>query len=104
MSTPSARGDVAGVDHGGSDYWMVKLGAGVSPVSAVPGGSGHPVDVDGDGLYDDVNGNSRKDFAGVVLYFNQMSWIAANEPVAAFDYNTHGRIDFADVVELFTNL
>ena len=44
------------------------------------------------------------DFADVVLYFNQMTWIAANEPVSAFDYNGNGRIDFADVVWLFNNL
>ena len=42
--------------------------------------------------------------ADVVLYFNQMTWIAANEPVAAFDYNGNGRIDYADVTWLFNNL
>ncbi len=39
-----------------------------------------------------------------MLYFNQMTWIAANEPVVAFDYNGTGRIDFADVVLLFNAL
>ena len=39
----------------------------------VPGGAGMPSDVTVDGKYDDVNGNGRKDFADVVLYFNQMS-------------------------------
>jgi tripartite motif-containing protein 71 len=39
-----------------------------------------------------------------VLYFNQMTWIAANEPVSAFDYNVNTRIDFADVVWLFNHL
>jgi hypothetical protein len=33
-----------------------------------------------------------------------MSWISANEPVSAFDYNGNGRIDFADVVWLFNHL
>ena len=76
-----------------------------APVSTpVPGAAGPPTDPDHDGLCDDVNGNGRKDFADVVLYFNQMSWIAANEPVAAFDYNGNGRIDFADVVWLFNHL
>ena len=41
------------------------------------------------------------DFADVVIFFNQMNWIAANEPVSAFDHNANGRIDFADVVWLF---
>jgi len=73
-------------------------------VLAVPGGSSVPHDLNGDGKYEDVNGNSRKDFADVVLFFNQMTWIAANEPVAAFDFNGNGRIDFADVVQLFNGL
>jgi PKD repeat protein len=70
----------------------------------VPGGAGMPMDTNADGLYDDVNGNARKDFADVVLYFNSMTWIAANEPIASFDYNGNGRIDFADVVRLFNTL
>ena len=70
----------------------------------VPGGAAQPTDMDNDGLFADVNGNGRQDFADVVLYFNQMAWIAANEPVGCFDYNANGRIDFADVVWLFNNL
>jgi len=72
-------------------------------VTAVPGSS-YPTDTNGDGKYDDVNGNSRADFADVVLYFNQMTWIAENEPLWAFDYNGNSHIDFADVVWLFNHL
>ena len=71
---------------------------------AVPPGTALPTDTNADGLYDDVNGNGRKDFADVVLYFNQMTWISANEPIAAFDCNGNTRIDFADVVWLFNHL
>ncbi len=79
--------------------------AGARPaVLAVPPGTALPTDTDGDGVFEDVNGNARADFADVVLYFNQMTWIAANEPVSAFDYNKNGRIDFADVVWLFNHL
>jgi PKD repeat protein len=46
----------------------------------------------------------RPGFAGVVLYINQMGWIAANEPVSLFDCNGNGRIDFADVVWLVSRL
>ena len=102
-STSSKSGDVAGTNHGPYDYWVVKLESEV-PIVAVPGGTALPTDTNGDGKYDDVNGNGRKDFADVVLYFNQMTWIAANEPVSAFDYNGNGRIDFADVVWLFNGL
>ncbi len=74
------------------------------PLLTLPGGTAMPKDLNSDGLYDDVNGNGRRDFADVVLYFNQMSWIATNEPVEGFDYNANGRIDFADVVWLFNHL
>ncbi|MEN6342655.1 MAG: dockerin type I domain-containing protein, partial [Methanospirillum sp.] len=77
--------------------------AGPAPV-ALPSASDAPTDTDGDGKYDDVNGNGRRDFNDVVLYFNQMSWIAANEPVTAFDCNGNGRIDFADIAWLFNHL
>ena len=73
-------------------------------IVAVPGGTGLPIDLNGDGRYEDVNGNGRADFADVVLYFNQMTWIAENEPLAGFDYNANGRIDFADAVTLFNTL
>ena len=63
-----------------------------------------PHDLNDDGKYEDVNGNGRKDFADIVLYFNQMTWIAANEPVTAFDYNGNSLIDFADVVWLFNHI
>src|SRR5665647_1577736 len=72
-----------------------------SSLPPVPTSELSPTDLNGDGVYEDVNGNMRYDFADVVLYFNQMGWIAANEPIAAFDYNGNGRIDFADVVLLF---
>jgi PKD repeat protein len=75
-----------------------------TPVKIIPGGSATPRDLSSDGKYEDVNGNGRKDFADVVLFFNQMSWIAANEPISAFDYNGNGRIDVADVVWLSNNL
>jgi parallel beta-helix repeat protein len=72
-------------------------------VLTIPGGSGLPTAVGGS-VYNDINGNGRKDFSDVVLYFNQMTWIAANEPTSAFDYNGNGRIDFADTVWLFNHL
>jgi PKD repeat protein len=74
------------------------------PIKVVPGGSGTPHWLKTEGMFDDVNGNFRLDFADVTLYFNQMTWIGANEPVAAFDYNGNGRIDFADVTWLFQHL
>jgi PKD repeat protein len=73
-------------------------------VGQVPGGASVPRDLNTDGKYEDVNGNGRRDFADVTLYFNQMTWIATNEPLSSFDYNGNGRIDFADVTWLFDHL
>lgn len=74
------------------------------PIAPIPGGTDAPRDLDGDGRYEDANGNGRMDFADVVLFFGRMSWVAANEPVAAFDFNGNGRIDFDDAVLLFDRL
>ncbi len=73
-------------------------------VKPLPGAAGNPQDLDKDGLYEDVNGNNRADFADVVLLFNQVDWVAANEPISAFDFNQNLRIDFADIVRLFERL
>ncbi len=63
-----------------------------------------PTDPDFDGAFEDVNGNQRRDFADVVSVFNNLNWIAANEPVVRFDFNHNGRMDFADVVSLFNTI
>ncbi len=70
----------------------------------LPGGDGAPRDLDGDGMYEDVNGDGRADPADAALYHDEMSLIAAKEPVEGFDYNENGRIDFADVVWLVNHL
>lgn len=74
-----------------------------SKVVALPSGN-TPRDVDGDGKYRDINGNGRKDFADVTLYFKYMEWIASNEPISAFDFSGNSRIDFTDVVKLFQTI
>jgi len=33
-----------------------------------------------------------------------VTWTAANEPITVFECNENGRIDFADVVQLFNPL
>ncbi len=78
--------------------------AGTPPVMIVPGGSAVPHDLNHDGLYRDVDGNGILDFNDVVVYFNQMDWIAENEPVGAFDFNKNGQIDFNDIVMLFNEM
>ena len=81
---------------------VVKPGSG-SAVQVSPGATLPPTDTDGDGIHDDVNGNGRGDFADVVLYFDQRTWTAGNEPLEGFDCNDDGRIDFADLNRLFNH-
>lgn len=83
------------------DYINVTAAPGVLPL---PGQSAAPTDPDNDGIYEDLNGNGRADFADLTLYFLQMDWIEENEPVDAFDPNGNGRIDFADISRLFDEL
>ncbi len=80
---------------------IINLIIALGPVIPLPGMSTTPTDPDGDGLYEDLNGNGRKDFNDVVLFFNNLEWIAGNEPRLGFDFNGNGRIDFADIVKLF---
>ena len=76
----------------------------ITGVVALPGLSTVPKDMNGDGKYEDLNGNGRKDFADVTLFFKYMDWIAVNEPTTAFDFSGNGRIEFTDVVKLFQNI
>lgn len=70
----------------------------------LPGYSVPPTDTDGDGLYEDLNGNGKLDFSDVVLFFRQLDWITANEPVSAFDFSGNGRVGFEDIVRLFKKI
>lgn len=63
-----------------------------------------PKDLNGDGKFEDVNGNGRADYSDVVTFFKQMEWISKNEPVTAFDFSGNNRIDFTDVVKLFQSI
>jgi PKD repeat protein len=63
-----------------------------------------PTDPDTDGIYENLDTNPLFTMDDVILYFNQMDWIMNqyNEPTCAFDVNHNGRIDFADIVNLYT--
>jgi PKD repeat protein len=77
-----------------------------SPLAVVtlPGQTNPPTDPDSDGLYEDLNGNGRKDGNDYQLYFRNSDWIAANEPIALFDFNSNARIDGNDYQLLFRDL
>ena len=69
-------------------------------VIPLPGQSAAPNDLDGDGLYEDLNGNGRADFSDIILFFEFFDWIVLNEPTSFFDYNRNGRIDLGDIQAL----
>ena len=69
-----------------------------------PGCTNPPIDLDQDGLYEDINGNGERDFDDVVTYYENMDWMEENVSIAFFDYNNNGLIDFDDVVKLHNGL
>jgi len=74
------------------------------PIVNFPGMTSPPTDPDNDGLFEDINGNTRKDFNDVVVFFNYIEWAAGNEPLSNFDFNGNSRIDFNDIIKLFEEL
>ena len=61
---------------------------------------GEPAGLNGDGLYEDLDGDGRATSADVTLFFYNRHWIRENEPVALFDYDRNSAIDFGDIVRL----
>lgn len=61
-------------------------------------------DLDGDGLYEDVNGNGILDFDDVVTLYDNMEMIEQTEQGEYFDFNGNGILDFDDVVILYDML
>jgi thermitase len=60
-----------------------------------------PRDLNGDGKYEDLNGDGICNFADVELYFKNIEWVSGNEPISAFDFSGNGRIDFTDINKLY---
>jgi PKD repeat protein len=79
-----------------TDYITVSTG-----VVTLPDQTNLPTDPDNDGIYEDLNGNGRKDYNDLQLFFSNLVWIANNEPIAPFDFNGNGRIDFNDLQVLY---
>ena len=67
----------------------------------LPGMSAPAQDLDGDGTAEDLNGNSRFDFADIVALFDHMDSPEVQGDIAAFDFNGNGLLDMADLQTLF---
>lgn len=104
--TTDVEVDVEQMDDDNGNEIDTDTEAGVIEVISLPPvvGSDSPTDPDGDGQYEDVNGNERLDFNDVVVFFQNMDSDVVTSNVDKFDYNQNGRIDFDDVVTLFTEV
>jgi VCBS repeat-containing protein len=63
-----------------------------------------PRDLDGDGLYEDVNGNGRLDYDDVVKFFRHFDDPVITQYSRYYDFNRNGRLDYDDIVELFKRI
>ena len=90
------------VSKTGYSKWTKEKG--IVVLRPFPGCTNPPTDPDDDGLYEDINGNGRKDYDDLVKFFNYLEWVKKNEPVECFDFNGNGRIDYDDIVELFEDM
>ncbi len=64
---------------------------------ALPGFENPPTDPDGDGLFEDLNGNGRVDFGDINAFYANLEWIRANEPLSLFDMDGDGQIGASDI-------
>lgn len=94
-------------DESGNRYNVTSVTNASVSVIAGPGdltGNGNPAtDPDGDGVYEDVNGDQSVDVLDVQSLFTNLGTDAiANEP--GLDFNGDGTVDVLDVQTLFTRL
>ncbi|TAJ44159.1 fasciclin domain-containing protein [Methanofollis fontis] len=96
--------DVVAMTADGGEAVTPKTGEATIEVTAIPplpGYTNPPADLDGDGLYEDVNGNGMLDYDDVVGFSRNFLWIEENNLTALFDFNANGVLDYDDVVTLY---
>jgi PKD repeat protein len=67
-------------------------------------GADPPTDPDGDGRYEDVNGNGAVTLSDVTALFFQRDSAAVTGSPGAFDFNDNGEFSLADLTRLFGEL
>ena len=63
-----------------------------------------PKDLNGDGLFEDVNGNGQFNFGDVVFFFKNFDKDEIKNYPEYYDFNNDGLVNFGDVVALFKML
>ena len=101
---PVIAGDIIYVaSTDGSLYALSKTDA--TPAGPDVVGDGNPAqDLDGDGLYEDVNGDGSPTIVDVQALFANLDSDAVQENVDLFDFNGDGEVDVSDVQALYDQI
>ena len=91
-------------DDGETVEVEARSGLAITGPANIGSGGDSPTDPDGDGLYEDVNGNGRVDYADVELLFENLESDSVTSNARAFDFNQNDRLDFDDVVSLYAEV
>ena len=90
------------LDYGGDTLVGAQLILRIAPLKLRPLGDGTsvPLDLDGDGFYEDVNGDGQLTLDDPTLLAEHLEEPVVQENWRAFDYNNDGLVDFDDVLTL----
>ena len=84
--------------------WTAPLPPAKPTLIPFPGLNNTPTDPDGDGLYEDLDGDGNATFMDVIVIFQNLEWVSTNEPLSMFDYDKDSKISFYDVIALFNKM
>lgn len=87
-------------DNGDDLETATELGVVVVGPPTVAGDSA-PTDLDGYGLYEDINGNGRLDYGDIETLFEGFDDDSLTLNKSAYDFNQNGQIDYDDIVSLY---
>lgn len=90
------------VGYGNGEYGKGLYGD-VGPPS-LPGIDAQPTDIDGDGLFENVDGSEEFSIVDVQTFFDNMNSETVQRYPEFFDYNEDEEIDIFDVQALFNRL
>jgi carbohydrate-binding DOMON domain-containing protein len=97
MITPAGTSQTEALSYGPGDPASV-------PYVPVPDSEVLPRDLNGDGRFEDVDGDGRSTYDDVVALFDHADDGTVRDRPTQFDFNDNGRFDFDDVVALFESL
>ncbi|WP_089824769.1 alkaline phosphatase PhoX [Halogranum amylolyticum] len=97
--------EIKKMDDEGGDAIDANARSGVAVVGPqgppAVGDGEQPTDPDGDGRYEDVDGDGRVDYDDIELLFEEFDSDAVQQNGPAFDFNENGKLDYDDLTTLF---